>query len=30
VVDELREIDPENISPEEAKGLIRKLREQLL
>ena len=30
VVDELRGVDPENISPEESRELLRKLREQLL
>ncbi len=30
VVDELRDLDPEKISPEEAKDLLRKLRQQIL
>ena len=30
VVDELREIDPETISPEESKELLRKLRERII
>jgi len=30
VVDELREIDPETLSPEDSKELLRKLREQLI
>ena len=30
VVDELREIDPETVSPEESKELLRKLREQII
>ena len=30
VVDELRDVDPEKISPEESRDLLRKLRDQLL
>jgi DNA mismatch repair protein MutS len=30
VVEEIRNVDPETLSPEEAKELLRKLREQLL
>jgi hypothetical protein len=30
VVDEIRNVDPESLSPEEAQALLRKLRQQML